>query len=270
MVVLCPAKINLFLAVGPREPSGYHPIRTIFQAVGLFDRLTVERTHGETTVESDSPSVPKENTVTHTLRLLNECLALPPLKIRLEKRIPVQSGLGGGSSDAAGLLRAIQAMHLGQVPETEWHAVAAAVGADVPFFLTGGRAQGEHYGDRITPLEDHAKQWVTILKPRAGCSTAEAYANLDAQTRPWREFPSEPNGFNDFEGVAPQECQALLSEVRKQSPRLACLAGSGSAIVAIWDSCEQAQSCSDGISPVFDGERFVVPTLSRAESLQID
>src|SRR5579862_435688 len=105
--VHCPAKVNLFLAVGPVDPRGYHPLRTTFQAVGLSDILDV--TFGEsaeTTIEVIGAQLPEDNTVTKTLRLSREVFAISPTHVRLEKHIPVQSGLGGGSSDAAGILRA--------------------------------------------------------------------------------------------------------------------------------------------------------------------
>ncbi|MCH8979279.1 MAG: 4-(cytidine 5'-diphospho)-2-C-methyl-D-erythritol kinase, partial [Armatimonadetes bacterium] len=85
MVVRCPAKVNLFLSVGPRDESGYHPVRTVYQAVGLFDELVVEEA-GEDSVECDWAGLPSDNTVTKALRLLRELVPLPPLRISLTKR----------------------------------------------------------------------------------------------------------------------------------------------------------------------------------------
>jgi len=101
--VQCPAKINEFLAVGPRDARGYHPIRTILQAVGLFDELTIsDETEKDTfTCNWD---LPERNTITKAWTLGKELAPLPPLSVTLEKRIPIQGGLGGGSSDAAGFL----------------------------------------------------------------------------------------------------------------------------------------------------------------------
>ena len=101
MVVRCPAKVNLFLSVGGRDESGLHSLRTIYQAVGVYDELLVEEA-GEESFECDWPQLPSDNTVTKALRLLRELVPLPPLRISLTKRIPAEAGLGGGSSDAAG------------------------------------------------------------------------------------------------------------------------------------------------------------------------
>jgi 4-diphosphocytidyl-2-C-methyl-D-erythritol kinase len=104
MLVRCPAKVNTFLSVGPRDARGYHPLRTVFQAVGLFDEVSISTApHDE--IDCDWDGLPTENTLTKSLRLLRELAPIPPLHITLKKRIPSQAGLGGGSSDAAGVIR---------------------------------------------------------------------------------------------------------------------------------------------------------------------
>src|SRR5256885_14356896 len=103
--ILCPAKINEFLSVGPRDERGYHPIRTIFQAISLFDELTI--TEAEEDSFACNIDLPERNTLTKALSLVKEFVDVPPLAITLKKEIPTGAGLGGGSSDAAGLLRRI-------------------------------------------------------------------------------------------------------------------------------------------------------------------
>ncbi|HLO99583.1 MAG TPA: 4-(cytidine 5'-diphospho)-2-C-methyl-D-erythritol kinase, partial [Fimbriimonas sp.] len=100
MTILCPAKLNLFLSVGPLDHRGYHPIRTIFQAISLYDELEIERSD-KIEFSCDDPSVPEDNTVIKAIRLMQEIADFPPVKVKLTKRIPSQAGLGGGSSDAA-------------------------------------------------------------------------------------------------------------------------------------------------------------------------
>src|SRR5579862_589974 len=210
--VYCPAKINLFLSVGPRDSRGYHPLRTIFQAVSLYDFLDVWFDGEERPLEVVGADLPEDNTVAKALRLSREVFAIQPSRVRLEKHIPMQSGLGGGSSDAAGILRALNAVR--PVPQEELEPIASAIGADVSFFLTGGRAKGEGYGDRITPLDDPIDPgWFLIVKPPIGCPTAEMYARLDEQGREWRDWPETDELCNDFELVAPRECLELRDRV---------------------------------------------------------
>lgn len=266
--VYCPAKVNLFLSVGPRDSRGYHPLRTVFQAVGLYDLLDVEfgaGPGGPTEIEIVGVELPAENTVAKVLRLSREVFTVAPVRVRLEKHIPMQSGLGGGSSDAAGVLRALCRLRPVSLEEAE--SLAAAVGADVPFFLTGGRAIGDRYGDRITPLPDAPKEWYLIGKPPIGCSTAEMFAKLDAEPRPWAELPSADLLFNDFESVAPGPCIDLICRLRELGARDAGLTGSGSAVFGRFGSRERAERASQGLG---GADTWIVECLTRAESLRIE
>src|SRR5579885_851097 len=106
--VRCPAKVNLFLSVGKKDAKGYHPIRTIFQTVGLEDEIFIEPTYGIPDLSFNWPWIPDHNSVSKALSLVSEIATLPRLSIQVTKRIPAESGLGGGSSDAGGILRAVQ------------------------------------------------------------------------------------------------------------------------------------------------------------------
>ncbi len=230
----CPAKVNLFLAVGPKDERGYHPLRTIFQAIDLCDELRIEVNSDAPGFSCDDPAVPVENTVTRARSLLNEFISLPPLRITLRKRIPAQSGLGGGSSDAAGFLRAADQFLERRLPREEIHLIAAAVGADVPFFLVGGRAQAEGYGERLTPLPDGPPRWLVVARPDAGCPTPEMYRRLDEVTYEWRPFPDDDALYNDFVRVAPPQCLDLIARLTELGASAATLAGSGSAVFGIF------------------------------------
>ena len=238
----CPAKVNLFLAVGKKDAIGYHPIRTIFQAVGLYDVLTLESREsasdpaggivhevGAHRIASDWPEFPAESTVSKALRLASEFVILPPLQVTIQKQIPAESGLGGGSSDAAGVLLAIRQMGINILPH-EVKEVAKAVGADVPFFLLGGRAKAEGYGEILTPLPDLPSEWYVIVRPEVGCATGQMYAALDAFEYLWRDFPNEDELYNDFERVAPCESLELIETLKSLGARDAGLSGSGSAV----------------------------------------
>ena len=223
MTIECPAKINVFLAVGPPDARGWHPLRTVFQAIDLADTLTVEPAARDE-IAFSVPGIPPKNTVTEALRLLRERIDVPPLRIHVEKRIPAESGLGGGSSDAAGLLRL-----LGEGRD-DLGEIALAVGADVSFFLVGGRARAEGYGEILTPLPDLPERWLVLARPDEGCPTPTMFRRLDERTREFREFPEGDALYNDFERVAPCESLDLVERLLVHGADDAALTGSGSVV----------------------------------------
>lgn len=267
--VFCPAKVNPFLSVGPPDSSGYHPIRTVFQAIGLFDELVLELATNAV-VTCDWAGLPAENTLTRTLRFLSELVEIPPLRIELKKRIPAQSGLGGGASDAAGLLRAISRIAPASPTQSQLQEVARAVGKDVPFFLVGGKARGEGFGDVLTPLEDGPPRWLVIAKPSFGCDTPASYARLDVHKRDWRNFPEGDGLHNDFQSVAPEECIDMIQSLNQIGAQETLLCGSGSAVFGYFESEGRARDAAGAMRS--EGAAFseVVETLSRAESLHIE
>lgn len=244
MNVLCPAKLNLFLSVGPIDHRGYHPIRTIFQAISLYDEMFIERSD-QIEFACDDPSVPADNTVVKAIRLMQEIADFPPVRVKLTKRIPSQAGLGGGSSDAAGVILASKHLMLGALPEYERNAVAKSIGADVPFFLLGGRARGEGYGEKLTKLPSpDPVQWYVVAQPEDRCNTGEAYAQLDQQTYDWRPFPTEDELYNDFERVAPCGSLDLLDRLKVHGATGAGLTGSGSAVFGVFTDQTAAEKAA--------------------------
>lgn len=216
------AKINLTLDVGPHRPDGYHDIRSVMQTVALHDTLTVTRTpqHPGVVLEvtgDEAGGVPADASnlvVQAAVRLQKSAAARSALTadqsglhILLEKRIPSQAGMGGGSSDAASALLAVSELfnlHFSLRRLTE---LATTLGADVPFFLDGGTALVEGLGEQITLLPPTPPFAVVVVKPPVGVSTALAYAALDAAAD--RETGTATEGWlsgndtfvNDFERV---------------------------------------------------------------------
>jgi 4-diphosphocytidyl-2-C-methyl-D-erythritol kinase len=192
------AKLNLALRVGPRRADGFHPLATVFQTISLADLLYTGRGEGPPPALG-APSgllrltvagatLPQDNTVTRAVTLLAEAVrrrgtAPAPLWIHLVKRIPAGSGLGGGSSDAAAALAACARLweidRDGLRASGELQRIAAAVGSDVPFFLSGGTALGTGRGDRIEPLEPLQRTWFAVAAPPIEVASASAYAELD-------------------------------------------------------------------------------------------
>jgi 4-diphosphocytidyl-2-C-methyl-D-erythritol kinase len=162
--VQAPAKINLCLRVGERRQDGFHRVATLFAAIDLHDRLEIEPSD-ETVVEGFA----EDTLVRRALDALGETR-----RVRLEKRIPVAAGLGGGSSDAAAVLRALR----GRRPVAELYQIARALGSDVPFFLSGlETAIGTGRGDVLQPLPDFPRNYSILLVPsEPGLSAADVYA----------------------------------------------------------------------------------------------
>jgi 4-diphosphocytidyl-2-C-methyl-D-erythritol kinase len=264
MRVRCPAKVNTFLSVGQRDSRGYHPLRTVFQAVGLFDDLAIS-TATEDVIVCDWSALPADNTMTKALRLLRELAPIPPLHIELTKRIPSEAGLGGGSSDAAGIIRFARKNYSETVSERFAREVAIAVGVDVPFFLVGGCARGTGYGEVLELLPDLPTSWLLIVKPEESVSTAEAYSALDSSPRVWKEFSDEP--YNDFARVAPCVCGEIAERLQVHGASHALLCGSGSAVYGAFCDEASALKAKDRMAAEEFSDSWVAPTLTREESL---
>ena len=176
MVFHCYAKINLTLEILGKRADGYHEVRTVMQTVGLADRLEVTAAAELSFSCSDPALATPDNLVYRAARLLQaEYAVRTGAALRLEKRIPVAAGLGGGSSDAAATIVALNRLWNLQQSLTEQRRLAARLGSDVPFFLTGGTALATGRGERITPLPPLPQYWVVlVLLPRV-LSTAAVY-----------------------------------------------------------------------------------------------
>lgn len=265
------AKVNLFLSVGPPDAAGYHPLRSVMQAIGLFDEMQITPAEQDA-LECNWPGMPVENTLTKTLRLIREQVPLPPIHIQLTKTIPAESGLGGGSGNAAALIRWAKRAVAHRIDDDFFFDVGRAVGADIPFFLIGGRARAEGYGERLTLLPDTKRAWLVIVRPQVGVSTGTAYRALDATPREWRDWPDlsarEPTWlYNDFERVAPCLCGEVAERLQLAGAEAALLCGSGSAVFGWCSRPEQAEDVAARIRAESLGQVWVAPTLTREESL---
>ena len=239
-------------------------MRTVFQAVGLFDDLEISAAT-EDVIVCDWAGLPADNTMTKALRLLRELAPIPPLRIELTKRIPSEAGLGGGSSDAAGIIRFARKNYSDTVSARFAREVAIAVGADVPFFLVGGRARGTGYGEVLEALPDKPSSWLLIVKPEESVSTAEAYRALDSAPREWMEFSDEP--YNDFERVAPCVCGEIAERLQVHGASHALLCGSGSAVYGAFGDEPSALRAKVSMATEGFSDSWVAPTLTREESL---
>ena len=177
--VPAPAKLNLFLHITGRRADGYHLIQSVFMLIDWCDTLHFELRHDGVISRSDLPAssgqtlelLPAEDLTVRAARALQKATGTSlGVHIGLEKRIPSQAGMGGGSSDAASCLLALQRLWGMTLPRSDLLALALSLGADIPFFLSGGHAWVEGIGERITPLRLPAARFL-VVKPNAGLST---------------------------------------------------------------------------------------------------
>lgn len=252
-----PAKLNLDLRVGRVDASGMHPLRSLVQVIDWIDVLTVEE-GDEDVLEVEGAELPEggENLVWKAVEEL-AVPSRPPLLIHLRKRLPVASGLGGGSADAAATLRAVA--DLLRLPPDRPEEVAPAVGSDVPFFLVGGTAWMEGHGERLTPVEHLEGFALGVVVPPFELSTAEVYRRWDRLDGPMgEEVPVQflPPALrrhgemrNDLTPAAVDLCPELadwMKEVGETLERAVFMSGSGPACFAYFlDDDEAAAAVSE-------------------------
>jgi 4-diphosphocytidyl-2-C-methyl-D-erythritol kinase len=261
------AKINLDLRVLGMRPDGFHELRTVFQAISLHDVITCVPRPGAFTIECTSPGVPLDtsNLVWKAAERLWRAMRRPgPVRdvvIHLDKRIPLQAGLGGGSADAAATLVALARLWRVPVRPAQLTDVAATLGADVPFFLAGGTALGLGRGDEIYPLADLPRHWIVLLIPGFGVSTSEAYGWYDAERDLARgPFTSEPQHvpgpwpsraaqmINDLEVPIARhhpEIDQMKAALRRVGALAAAMSGSGSAVFGLFQKRRGALDAVD-------------------------
>ena len=181
------AKINLFLDITGRRENGYHELHSCMQTVGLSDTISADIHEAENTqtitIQCSDPTLPTDerNLVWRAAQMYMQEANIPAynLDIRIEKRIPVFAGLGGGSADAAAILRLLNRHYKNALSMEQLLALGAKLGADVPFCIHGGTCQCEGIGDILTPIVVHPDYTVLIAKNGDGVSTSEAFRMLD-------------------------------------------------------------------------------------------
>jgi 4-diphosphocytidyl-2-C-methyl-D-erythritol kinase len=256
------AKINLDLRVLGTRADGFHELRTVFQAIGFHDTLDVVPRPGPFTIECTAPGVPldRSNLVWKAAQALWRAMRKPgevhDVLVRLDKRIPAQAGLGGGSADGAAALIALARAWGLDVKPSQLTDVAATLGADVPFFLAGGTALGLGRGEEIYPLADLPRHWVVLLIPGFGVSTADAYSWYDSDREldrgvihppqhvpgPWPSRAAQM--VNDLEPPVARrhpEIDQMKAALRRAGALAAAMSGSGSAVFGLFQRRADAE-----------------------------
>jgi len=195
--VRAPAKINLHLGVGAPREDGFHPLVTVYQAVGLCDDVTASRSPGWTLgvtvpdwIDADAVPVTGDNLVDRAARLLAGHHGVElHAAVSVAKTIPVAGGMAGGSADAAAALVALDRLWELETSDDDLLALAAELGSDVPFALVGGTALGTGRGELVEPVRDPTTWWWVVVPSGEGLSTPEVYRRFDELTP---DAPAEP------------------------------------------------------------------------------
>ena len=257
---LAQAKLNLTLGVLYKRADGYHALDTVMQTVSLFDRVFVEKSHS-IEVRVTGMTLPQENTMYKAAALYKQATGCGA-KIRCEKRIPMEAGMGGGSADAAAVLRGLQRLHR-MADDRTLKEIALSVGADVPFLLHGGTCRCEGVGEILTPFALGKRLWFVVAKPQEGVSTRELFSMLPLprpQVKTLSAVAALARG--DLKALAPLMSNVLEPAATVLVPEIGILkqklldagalqaqmTGSGSAVFGLFESEEAANAALPAVS----------------------
>ena len=276
------AKINLTLDVLGDRPDGYHDIETILHTVELHDSITLRENGDGIAVLCASPDIPQDtqNIVHRAASLLKETFRVPRgVEVELTKCIPIASGLGGGSSDAAVTLLGLAQMWKLRLGERQLMELAGQIGSDVPFFLAGGAALAMGRGERIRPLRPLPTTWVVLARPRLQVSTEWAYGVLNHDTP--RRRPDTPAVMRAMDAEDPAQVGRLLCNVfeavvethhpavRALRDRMAAhrplgvsMSGTGPVLFALAAKESEARTLGDALAADSGDEVFVTRTFA--------
>jgi 4-diphosphocytidyl-2-C-methyl-D-erythritol kinase len=281
VILHAPAKINLTLEILNRQDDGYHRLRSVMLPIALEDEIAIEPAE-RFSFACEPATLTGDNLVVRAFAAAGAANA--PLAVTLHKMIPVGAGLGGGSSDAAAILRAAIDGALGTVEALDWLAVARALGSDVPFFLTGTGALVEGTGERVTAVGALPPWWVVVLAPDVHVDTGEAYRTLAAaraQTPPPSRARADSASIraleavqradyaaaiaaatNDFEPLIAAKYAPVadaLRALREAGAAHAMLSGSGGATFALCENEDEARMLGGAITLPVGAKLFVAP-----------
>lgn len=280
IILKAPAKINIFLEIERRRPDGYHDISSVFRLIDLSDEITVEKIPSGVEFYCDEPLLnTPDNLAAKAARAIIAAAGIKGgARIKLSKKIPWASGLGGASSDAATAIKAVLALYNAHMDNERLAETGKALGADVPFFLSGApTAAIGGIGEKIMPLSWPEAFYIVVVKPTFGISTKEAYARLVFPLTDRRQIdkmtaaivagkPPEiiaAEAFNRFEGIAAAdrpEIPAIKTFLLSFGALCALMSGSGSAVFGVFKDKASARKASEA-APSKLGRAYLTETL---------
>ena len=274
------AKVNLMLDLTAVLENGYHSIYTVMQSIGLFDTITVKTTDSDKiTLSCSDESMPTDNknTAWKAAEFFFEHIGseIKGVNIHIDKNIPSQAGMAGGSADAAAVIVALDKLFNTNLREEELLSIGEKVGADVPFCILGGTRLCLNKGEVMAKLPDFNPCYMVIVKPDQGVSTKEAYSNYDSAQ--WIRHPDN-EGFlfaattkdfdtmckkaaNVFEQVVEVSDRVKIKSVmRNHNAKLAMMTGSGAAVFGVFVSKQDAENCKKALEDMFSSVFIAEPT----------
>jgi len=277
------AKINLTLDITGKRADGYHLLSMVMQSVSLCDELTLTQAESGIRILSNRDDVPcgESNTVYRAAAGFFEYAGVQPnVTIAIQKRIPSQAGLGGGSADAAAVLLALNEMLQTGYSKEILCKIGLRVGADVPFCIVGGTALAQGIGEKLAALSAMPHCHIVICKPLCGVDTKKAYALADSAAKTDIAFSSAmvdaihaadlhmiaENLGNEFENVMNLAEVTRIKRTMKLMGALgACMTGSGSAVFGIFNDLPKATTCTAALSKDYDDVFLCEPVTTGSE-----
>jgi len=285
LTLQAPAKINLYLAVTGKRPDGYHTLHSLFCPVGLADTVSLKPTGDKIRVSCNHPLVPTDRTnlaYVAAQAFLDRTRINSGLHIHIHKRIPVAGGLGGGSSNAAAVLKGLNRFYQSPLSGRQLHTLATTIGADVPFFLDCAAAWATGVGDQLTPAKDISSLPVILVNPGVPLATAQIFEKLNLRLTKCTQkhknlsfkklLSNQGHALcNDLEPVAVKQCPAI-ADIKIRLLRLgaagAMMSGSGPTIFGLFYKKVTARRAFDQLVASTAGTLFL--TTVRGSRLEKD
>ncbi|GAB3037724.1 4-diphosphocytidyl-2-C-methyl-D-erythritol kinase [Nocardioides flavus (ex Wang et al. 2016)] len=276
VTVRAAAKINLHLGVGAPREDGFHPLDTVYQAIDLYDDLTLSVAGEDSLTVAGPPYVDVDGIPTDAsniaMRALAEVACGDAHAVRISKRVPVAGGMAGGSADGAAALLAHDRLHVLDQSDEVLLAQAARLGSDVPFSLVGGTARGRGRGEVVERIEDLGTWWWVVVPASVGLSTPEVYRHFDRLHPDAPAQPAEPTGLlaalatgepvrlartlhNDLEEPAIDlrpELGTLIERGEAEGALRGMVSGSGPTCVFLCAGRDEAMAVAAGLSATYD------------------
>lgn len=263
VIIKCPAKINISLDVVGKREDGYHLLKTIMQSVSLFDEVTVKKSPEGINLYCNNGNVPcnSSNTAYKAASIMMDKFGIQEgIDIIIEKKIPISAGLAGGSTDAAGVIKAIDQLFEFGLSTEDMMKLGVGVGADVPFCILEGTALAEGIGEVLTPIGPLDEIWCVLAKPDISVSTMEVFSKLKID-----EIPRHPNTSRlieyiekkDIKNMALSMINVLETVTIKENPVIfdiknimmefhalgSLMSGSGPTVFGIFEDKASAEKC---------------------------
>ena len=279
IIMKAPAKLNLYLDIEEKLDSGYHNMKMVMQTISLCDKVKIEKNEsGKIEICSSNNKIPldEKNIAYKTAEAFYETRKekFTGLKITIDKEIPMEAGMGGGSADAAAVLKGLDILEKTDMSEEEMIEVSVSLGGDVPFAVKGGTCSAEGIGEKLSALKPLKNMAFVIIKPDTGISTKEAFHKFDEENVREEDRYSEMlkamesgnreeiilNMQNLFEKLCPlKEVDNYRKILLNAGAEKAMMTGSGSAVFGVFENIYEAQKAAEKIKTQIQNVWTAVP-----------